>query len=108
MPHSLNRERITMKDDDLIITLVIGMLAAVPACLASAGMRKWFQERRPAKMDPDPVKRAGIEQAPERWPDILKWVAAGEELQVTHHDKVVARLVPADVAQRDRQQNNVS
>jgi antitoxin (DNA-binding transcriptional repressor) of toxin-antitoxin stability system len=85
-----------MNDNDLIITLLIGMLAAVPAYVASTGMRKWFQERRPSKMDRDPAKTASVQQVPERWPDIVKWVAAGEEVQMTHHDKVVAKIVPTD------------
>jgi len=49
----------------------------------------------------DLVKTASIQQVPEQWPDILKWVASGEEVQMTDHDKVVATLVPADVPQPD-------
>jgi len=45
------------------------------------------------------VKTADVQQVPERWPDILKWVVSGEEVQMTDHDKVVATLVPADVPQ---------
>jgi antitoxin (DNA-binding transcriptional repressor) of toxin-antitoxin stability system len=41
------------------------------------------------------VKTATVQQVPERWPDILKWVAAGEEVEMTDRDKVVAKLVPA-------------
>ena len=29
---------------------------------------------------------------------ILRWVAAGEEVQVTQQDKVIARVVPAEAA----------
>jgi antitoxin (DNA-binding transcriptional repressor) of toxin-antitoxin stability system len=47
------------------------------------------------------VKTATVQQAPEQWPDILKWVASGEEVQMTDHDKVVARIVPARVTQPD-------
>jgi antitoxin (DNA-binding transcriptional repressor) of toxin-antitoxin stability system len=47
------------------------------------------------------VKTASVQQVPEQWPDILKWVAAGEEVQMTDHDKVVAKLVPADASQPD-------
>jgi antitoxin (DNA-binding transcriptional repressor) of toxin-antitoxin stability system len=47
------------------------------------------------------VKTATVQQVPEQWPDILKWVAAGEEVQMTDHDKVVAKLVPAAAAQPD-------
>lgn len=47
------------------------------------------------------MKTATVQQVPAQWPDILKWVAAGEEVQMTDHDKVVAKLVPAAVAQPD-------
>jgi hypothetical protein len=97
-----------MNGNDLIIALLLGMLAALPAYSASVGMRKWFVERRPSKRQQDPVKTSSIEQAPERWPDILKCVAAGEEVQMTHNDKVVAKLVPADVAPPDGRRNNLS
>jgi antitoxin (DNA-binding transcriptional repressor) of toxin-antitoxin stability system len=43
----------------------------------------------------DRVKTATVQQVPEQWSDILKWVASGEEVQMTDHDKVVARIVPA-------------
>jgi hypothetical protein len=52
-----------MKTNDLIITLLLGMLAALPAYMASTGMRKWFQERRPQKRDTDPAKTAGVEKS---------------------------------------------
>ena len=48
-----------------------------------------------------PVKTATVQQVPEQWPDILKWVAAGEEVQMTDHDKVVAKLVPDTASQPD-------
>lgn len=41
------------------------------------------------------VKTASVQQVPEQWPEILRWVAAGEEVQVTQQDQVVARVVPA-------------
>jgi len=47
------------------------------------------------------VKTATIQQVPERWPDILKWVASGEEVEMTDHDKVVAKLVPAEASPPD-------
>jgi len=40
------------------------------------------------------MKTASAEQLPQQWTQILRWVAAGEEVQVTEHDKVVARLLP--------------
>jgi antitoxin (DNA-binding transcriptional repressor) of toxin-antitoxin stability system len=47
------------------------------------------------------VKTATVQQVPEQWPDILKWVAAGEEVQMTDADRVVAKLVPAVTSQPD-------
>lgn len=47
------------------------------------------------------MKTATVQQVPERWPDILKWVASGEEVQMTDHDKVVAKLVPAGASPPD-------
>jgi antitoxin (DNA-binding transcriptional repressor) of toxin-antitoxin stability system len=43
------------------------------------------------------MKSATADQVPQQWSQILQWVAAGEEVQVTEHDKVVARLVPPTV-----------
>jgi len=47
------------------------------------------------------VKTATVQQAQERWADIMKWVASGEEVQMTDHDKVVAKIVPAGASQPD-------
>jgi antitoxin (DNA-binding transcriptional repressor) of toxin-antitoxin stability system len=47
------------------------------------------------------VKTATVQQVQAQWPDILKWVAAGDEVQVTDHDKIVAKLVPGAVALLD-------
>lgn len=41
------------------------------------------------------MKTASVQQLPQQWPEILRWVAGGEEVQVTEQDKVVARIVPA-------------
>jgi len=46
------------------------------------------------------MKTASVQQLPQQWPEILRWVAAGEEVQVTQQDKVVARVVPARPAQQ--------
>ena len=46
------------------------------------------------------MKTATVQQLPQQWPEILRWVAAGEEVQVTQQDKVVARVVPARAAPR--------
>lgn len=40
------------------------------------------------------MKSASIQQVPQQWAQILRWIAAGEEVQVMQHDAVVARLVP--------------
>jgi antitoxin (DNA-binding transcriptional repressor) of toxin-antitoxin stability system len=50
------------------------------------------------------MKTASVQQVPQQWTEILRWVAAGEEVQVTQQEKVVARVVPAwprPVAQPD-------
>ena len=44
------------------------------------------------------MKTASVQQVPQQWTEILRWVAAGEEVQVTHDDQVVARVVPAQPA----------
>lgn len=44
------------------------------------------------------MKTTSVQQLPQQWPEILQWVAAGEEVEVTHHDKVVAKVVPATPA----------
>ena len=41
------------------------------------------------------MKTASVQQWPEQWPQILRWVAAGEEVEVTQQDKVIAKVVPA-------------
>jgi antitoxin (DNA-binding transcriptional repressor) of toxin-antitoxin stability system len=41
------------------------------------------------------VKTASVQQVPSQWPEILRWVAAGEEVDVTEKDRVVARVMPA-------------
>ena len=46
------------------------------------------------------MKTASVQQLPQQWPEILRWVAAGEEVQVTQQDKVIARVVPARAAPR--------
>ncbi len=50
------------------------------------------------------MKTASVQQVPQRWTEILGWIAAGEEVEVTQQEKVVAKLVPATrqaVAQPD-------
>ena len=45
-----------------------------------------------------PMKTATVQQVPKRWPEILRWVAAGEEVEVTERNRVVATFVPAKPA----------
>jgi antitoxin (DNA-binding transcriptional repressor) of toxin-antitoxin stability system len=46
------------------------------------------------------METASVQQLPQQWPEILRWVAAGEEVQVTQQDKVIAKVVPASPASR--------
>jgi antitoxin (DNA-binding transcriptional repressor) of toxin-antitoxin stability system len=41
------------------------------------------------------MKTASVQQVPQQWPQIMRWVAAGEEVQVTEQDQVIAKVVPA-------------
>jgi antitoxin (DNA-binding transcriptional repressor) of toxin-antitoxin stability system len=41
------------------------------------------------------MKTANAHQVPEQWPEILRWLATGEEVQVTREGQVIARVVPA-------------
>src|SRR5437868_9224103 len=41
------------------------------------------------------MKTASVQQLTEQWPQILRWLAAGEEVHVTEQNKVVAKVVPA-------------
>lgn len=40
------------------------------------------------------MKTASVQQVPQKWTQILEWVAAGEEVEVTEREKVIARVVP--------------
>ena len=40
------------------------------------------------------MRTVSVQQVPQRWTQILGWVAAGEEVQVTQADEVVAKVVP--------------
>ncbi len=44
------------------------------------------------------MKTISVQEVPQQWTEILRWVAAGEEVQVTQQDKVVAKIVPAEPA----------
>ena len=41
------------------------------------------------------MKTASVQQVPQKWVQILEWVAAGEEVELTQQEKVVARVIPA-------------
>ena len=41
------------------------------------------------------MKTASIQQVPQQWLQILEWVAADEEVELTQQEKVVARVNPA-------------
>ncbi len=41
------------------------------------------------------MRTTSVQQLPQQWPEILQWVAAGEEVQLTERDQVVARVLPA-------------
>ena len=41
------------------------------------------------------MKSASVQQVPQQWAQILEWVAAGEEVELTEQEKVVAKVVPA-------------
>ena len=41
------------------------------------------------------MKTASVQQVPQEWRQILEWVAAGEEVELTEKEQVIARLVPA-------------
>lgn len=40
------------------------------------------------------MRTVSVQQVPQQWTEILRWIAAGEEVQVTQLDMVVARFVP--------------
>ncbi len=41
------------------------------------------------------MKTASVQQLPQKWTQILEWVAAGEEVELTEREQVIARIVPA-------------
>lgn len=41
------------------------------------------------------MKTASVQQLPQKWAQILEWVAAGEEVELTEKQRVVAKVVPA-------------
>ena len=47
------------------------------------------------------MKTTTVQQVPQQWADILRWVADGEEVEMTEQDRVVARLIPAAASSPD-------
>ncbi|PWU12484.1 MAG: hypothetical protein C5B50_21335 [Verrucomicrobia bacterium] len=47
------------------------------------------------------VKSASVLQVPKQWPEILRWLAAGEEVELTEESKVIAKVVPSKQASPD-------
>ena len=41
------------------------------------------------------MKTASVQQLPQQWTQILEWVAAGEEVELTQQEKVIARVIPS-------------
>ncbi len=41
------------------------------------------------------MKTATAQQVPQQWPQILRWLAADEEIEVTEGERIVARILPA-------------
>jgi antitoxin (DNA-binding transcriptional repressor) of toxin-antitoxin stability system len=41
------------------------------------------------------MKTASVQQVPQKWAQILEWIAAGEAVQLTEAEKVIATVVPA-------------
>lgn len=41
------------------------------------------------------MKTLSINAVPQRWAEVLGWIASGDEVQFTSDDKPVARLLPA-------------
>ncbi|HEY0456560.1 MAG TPA: hypothetical protein VGE41_09305 [Verrucomicrobiae bacterium] len=41
------------------------------------------------------MKTASVQQLPQKWTEILEWVAAGEEVELTEEEIVIAKVVPA-------------
>ena len=41
------------------------------------------------------MKTASIQQVPQKWAQIMEWVAACEGVELTEKETVVAKLVPA-------------
>jgi len=44
------------------------------------------------------MKSATVQQVPQQWAQILRWIDDGEEVQVTQQDTIVAKLVPVTPA----------
>jgi antitoxin (DNA-binding transcriptional repressor) of toxin-antitoxin stability system len=66
-----------------------------PACPAFRFNSQYHLALRAQMRHVNPMKTASVQQVPQKWVQILEWVAAGEEVELTQQEKVVARVVPA-------------
>jgi antitoxin (DNA-binding transcriptional repressor) of toxin-antitoxin stability system len=41
------------------------------------------------------MKTATIQQVPQQWAQILRWLASDEEVQVTQDERIIARILPS-------------
>ena len=42
------------------------------------------------------MRTLAVNLVPQKWQVVLEWIAAGDEVQLTDHDQVVARLLPGE------------
>jgi antitoxin (DNA-binding transcriptional repressor) of toxin-antitoxin stability system len=49
------------------------------------------------------MKSASVQQLPEQWPEILRWIADGEEVAVTQQDKILTLIRRAKPQPRSNQ-----
>jgi antitoxin (DNA-binding transcriptional repressor) of toxin-antitoxin stability system len=49
------------------------------------------------------MKSATVQEIPQQWPQISRWLAAGEEVEVREQDSVVAKLVPVTTGSTHQQ-----
>ena len=47
------------------------------------------------------MRTLAVNLVPQKWQVVLEWIAAGDEVQLTDHDQVVARLLPGEGTLKD-------
>ena len=47
------------------------------------------------------MKSATVQELPLQWSEILRWVSQGEEVEITDHDRTIARVLPPASARPD-------